>query len=787
MFLNSRLKIFGYVALVYSLNYLILIYQNRLPMCHDTFQYLQLQYIYFNEIVQNHCFPFWFPFIGQGFVGNYYSTVQLTLLSPLFYFIGLFVSEINYLYLFYFAIWFEELFFLMGVILLSSLYYRNTKTILFVSITLLGTNIWYPQIFWNFHLYYFIPIVLYCIHKCLITGLFRYLILAAMFSALAVYGNFVYCLVFVSFVVLVYVLSIAPVYFSEIKTFLWKNTRLTHILVLLIFITIMLLSFYYIKYADSEITYSFGTRREISGGNSLKTFLTYGGSRGFSKYKEIFRRYGKSADINLYAGFLLPAFVIISLCYCRKKLSFAVGMVALVVFLFSLGTFVSVLFYYLYPLGRIFRHIGLTATIFKLFIVFYAGFGFEIFLDSLSKDKKPNFLKLMFLTTMVCLVGMNYILMHKSYAISSHFRLMSKTEEVIFSTIPYAILSAGVLLLWLMYKTKIGVKHLVNLLLLLIVFDFFFYKYSLIVPRMPRVSDKAINLFKPFKYDFPRERLADTYCHISSNARLKQFLPVLDYNNNKRVSKCGATYNTVDSFFFADSAASSYRTDFVLRSMRQYFDVKEKFPNNNGIYEKYSGVGYPKIEVFSRLNLVDNEIEIGRIFNLDSFTGDMLFATSRDVEGIKDNPSSRLIQKQVIADFENRNERVVSEIEVKNFSFNTLDLTVSVGGPENQDCLFLYYADAYHPHWNAYVNGKKVSVIKSNIGYKSVMIPSGTSEVIFEFGNMFYDISFFCTILTSLFVLTAVVYIFITEMFIHIRNPILSEMDDLSTNSYQKI
>ena len=127
-----------------------------------------------------------------------------------------------------------------------------------------------------------------------------------------------------------------------------------------------------------------------------------------------------------------------------------------------------------------------------------------------------------------------------------------------------------------------------------------------------------------------------------------------------------------------------------------------------------------------------------------------------------------------------------NEFSNKNFSFNTLNLTVSVSGPENQYC-FLYYADAYHLCWNAYVNGEKVPVIKSNIGYKSVMIPSGTSEVIFEFGNMFYDVSFFCTILTNLFVLIAVVYIFITEMFIRIRNPALSEMDDLSTNSYQKI
>lgn len=767
MFLNSRLKVFSCVALIFSFVYLVLIYQNRLPICHDTFQYLQLQYVYFNEIVQEHSLALWLPFINQGIAGNYYFTPQLTFLSPIFYLLGLFANEVNYLYLFYFAIWFEELFFLMGVVLLSSLYYRDTKTIFFVSVTLLGTTIWYPQIWWNFHLFYFIPIVLYCIHRCIVTGLFRYFILAMLFFTLAVYGNFVYCGVFVSFVLLVYVLSIIPVYFNKIKMFLWENASFMRIAGLLIFVTIMLLSFYYIEYGNNEIGFLCKGRDSLEENkNTLQTFLTYGGSTGVGKYKEIFRRYGKSIDINLYAGFFLPVFVLISLFHCRQKLSFAVGAVALVVFLFSLGTFVSVLFYYLYPLGKVFRHIGLTATIFKLFIVFYAGFGFEIFLECLLGDKKPDFSKLFFLIAAVCLISMSYLLIKRPEVASGHFQLMSKAEEVVFSVVPYVILIAGVLFAWLMYKTQVSKKLLVNLLLLLVVFDFFFYKYSLIILRMPRVSNEVINLFKPFKYDFPTKRLPDTHAHLNNNTRVKKYFSVL--KDNEHLAKYGTTYNTIDSFFFADSLVSNYRADFILKSIREYFDVKEKFPNKNGAYEKYSGVGYPKLGVFSSLNLVDDESEMGKIFSLDSFIGDMLFTTSKEAEGIKDSLFSYLIQQQTAVDFENRNERVVSEIDINRFSFNTLDLSVSVDGPEEQHC-FLYYADAYHPHWNAYVNGKKTPVIKSNIGYKSVMIPYGTSKVVFEFGNMFYYTSFFCTILMNLFILSSIIYIFIAEVIYEVK------------------
>lgn len=591
------------------------------------------------------------------------------------------------------------------------------------------------------------------------TGHFRYLIFTILFFTLSVYGNFVYCGVFVSFVVLVYVLSIIPVYFDGIKSFLRKNAKIACVTVLMILTIIMSLSFYYVKYGDSEISYSFGTR-EDSGEVSLKTFLTYGGSEGISKYKEVIRRYGKSIDINLYLGFFLPVFVVISIFNCRDRLSFAVAVTALIVFLFSIGSFVSVLFYYLYPLGKFFRHVGLTATVFKLFIVFYAGFGFEEFFTRLFKEnEKRNFFILTSLIVIVSLLSLTQYV--KSPA---DFRLMSKAEEVFFSAQPYVTLTVGVLLSWLIYKTKLRKKYLINLILLLIVFDFFFYKYSLIISRMPRVSNEVISLFEPYEYGFPTERLPDTKAHLNNNSRAGEFFPVLKFNENF-VSIYNAVYNTVDSFLFTDSATSSYRTDFVLEPIRCYYEIKEKFPNDNGIYEKYSGVNYPKVGIFSKLNFVDDESEMGKIFNLSDFTGDMLLTIGEEIEDMNDISFSNIIQRQMVANFENQDERISAKIDINEFTFNSLDLKVTVNGPENGYC-FLYYADVYHPHWNAYVNGDKTPVIRSNIGYKSIMIPYGTSEVVFKFGNIFYHVSFLCTMIMNLFIIISIIYIFITEMIV---------------------
>ncbi len=754
MFINSKLKIFIIVGVIFSSLYGFMVFQHRVPFAHDTFQYLQQQYVYFNEIAQGHYIPLWFPFVSQGSVGNYHFTPQINMLSPIFNLLGLFLKNVNYLYLFYFDLWFEELFFLLGIILLSSLYYKDIRTIFFVSITLLGTNIWYPQIWWNFHLYYFIPIMLYCIHKCLITRLFRYLIFSIVFFTLTVYGNFIYCGIFISFVIMLYLLFIIPVELNNAKSFFRKNMKPVKLAALLILISIIAASFYYIKYGADEIVFM-RSGRTSSGETSLKVFLNHGGSIGLGKYREMIIKYGNSIDINLYAGFLLVPLVMTALLKSRKKISFAVGGVSLVLFLFSIGSFVSVFFYYLFPLGKIFRHIGLTATVFKLFIVLYAGFGFEIFLERIKTDKRLVYFILIYL------ISLSFLFIVKPYPINAgYFWHMTETGIMSIPVLISIVLIGNMALFWSMYKTKIKKEYLINLLLALMVIDFFSYKYSLIAARMPRVSAPVIGLFKPCKYDFLRTRLLNTKLYLKDNERMKLFYPF-----NDRVIRGYATYNTIESFFFTDSAVTTYQQDFMLKSIKKYFGIMREFPNSNRAYEKYSAVGYPKIGVFSYLNIVENETEIGRIFGRKDFTGDMLFTTAEDIKDKKKSLYPYLIHEQNHAGFLNQNERINADIQIERFSFNVLEVKVSLNGSPEEHC-FLYYSDAYHPHWNAYVNGKKAVIIKSNIGYKSVMIPYGTSEVVFKFGNIIYYASISCAILSGLLILGSIGYIFIKE-FVH--------------------
>ena len=137
--------------------------QNRIPFAHDTLGGLLGQYLYYNEFVQNKSIIMWNPFIGIGQAQNY-TLMGNSILLPIFLIFGLIFNNFNYLLLFYFTYWFQEIIFLGGVILLSSQYYKDNRTILVVSGTLLGTCIFYPNVD-SFISWYLIPIIIYGLHK----------------------------------------------------------------------------------------------------------------------------------------------------------------------------------------------------------------------------------------------------------------------------------------------------------------------------------------------------------------------------------------------------------------------------------------------------------------------------------------------------------------------------------------------------------------------------------------------------------------------------------------------
>ena len=76
----------------------------------------------------------------------------------------------------------------------------------------------------------------------------------------------------------------------------------------------------------------------------------------------------------------------------------------------------------------------------------------------------------------------------------------------------------------------------------------------------------------------------------------------------------------------------------------------------------------------------------------------------------------------------------IGKVMVRAFTANRLRLETQISA---KNPLWLVYADAYHPRWQATVNGQPVAISRANLGFKAVPVPPGQSQVVFEFRRGF--------------------------------------------------
>jgi hypothetical protein len=83
---------------------------------------------------------------------------------------------------------------------------------------------------------------------------------------------------------------------------------------------------------------------------------------------------------------------------------------------------------------------------------------------------------------------------------------------------------------------------------------------------------------------------------------------------------------------------------------------------------------------------------------------------------------------------------------LKNYTYNSFELLTKTNKPG-----VLYWADGYNKHWQAYINGEKTPILRSNINFKSIILPSGKNNIKFTYEPKLFLIS---------------VYVFYTTIFV---------------------
>jgi len=461
--------------------------------------------------------------------------------------------------------------------------------------------------------------------------------------------------------------------------------------------------------------------------------------------------------------------------------------------LFSAGIGVPLLFYYLFPLGKYYRHIGLIAPLVKLFAVFYAGFGFDKFWQSLRHLKNGSS-QGMFTKDKADLLIVGVIILYifvlalfqrfsdlpvfdfSPWPVVTESQLYVSRAQISWGMTQLLVIS-GLFILVILAMLRWPKQTVVigSVFIFVHLIDVVSFKFEHEYQRVPSVNKDVMNLFNTYDYSFSYTRNQDYF----SNDRFLKLVPYifddeLPFSTGEprpTVGRFGAVYWDTESFVFFDATSSIFHARHWLKGIDKFYrawippsewdgkNIGFPIPQANA-FKKLSGYDFPKLQLFSKIHILPTENDVAEVMSSPDFKGDVLLSSGLDTKQTEINTpvvfdSRDNISLQV-------NERVTdAEISVQEFSFNKLCVLVN---NNSTDSALLYYTDAWHPRWHAYVNGRPAFIFKSNIGYKSVIVPPGKSEVIFQFGDTTSKLLFNGLIVIGISVFFGVIYLLLTEL-----------------------
>lgn len=758
---------FVFLCGILGLYYLfVYIYMRRMPLGHDTWSYMQMHYIFLNDAVKKGEIPLWFPYMTKGTVSNVWLYLQNNFLANIYYVIAPILVKINDYYLFYLSMYADEIVFGVGMLLLSLKLYSTRWAVIFTTVSSVFSVIWGAQIWFNLRLYYLLPFIFYFFLEFIKTASWRYFFLLLLMFPLSMFGNVPY---FISVLSLV-----AFLFYALVIIFMWKDIKNRLIPSLTknglampllkctsaIFVSGSLtgLVYYCVKYAGAEAIHYANVARAASGRVEMQDFLTYGGDISFAKFVALFTGYTTNVDQMLYSGTLVMVFFAAYLYYWIRKNSVnKLAQVFFIVFVlmlsFTTGGVFSKIAYYLWPTMTMFRHIGLVGGILRILIILLSAYGLDVFARRVAEGDlkiRNDFQVLFFITLTVTVLKVLIIWQKKIY--------FPAFSPIMFpSVLMWDFLIAGMFLsvLAIFIPVYRRLRHVLNLGVIILPVVLFLHLIDIVTYRfvqdslfMPIVSQKTVDLFKFQDYSyissrkqtyFENNRFSDFY---SENARgyPAHFAPFvkMDKKGNLEWNESlswpyGSSYWSWDSFFYFDACYTAFRTDHRLKVLSDFYScyIKKFIPFNlespmpsHPSFSKMVACGFPKLQVFKKIYIVPEKTPLKSLLTSENYKGDILFSQQHFISktAVEYDGDMRAVLP--------RNERVNAAVKVETFSLNKIELIVN----NPLDCpAILFYSDAWHKNWKAYVNGEQKHIYQANLAFKAVEIPKGVSRVQFSF------------------------------------------------------
>jgi hypothetical protein len=719
--------LFLLLAAIEIAHLIYLILSHRIPLGHDGFQYFTLEYFFLNDTAVNNEVPLWVPYMNHGLTASWFYTIQgsVGLLANALFLAGKAIASINFQNIFHYGIFVDRMILLTGVWLLAQRYFDSAWTRFFTASCIMGSTVTMTQFNFTLHLYFAIPLLLYFVHTFLDTGLWRYFFLACNLLMIQTFGKNADTFTIVSLTAFLYFLFYAldqPAYFAgQIRKLRWGFPSAAGIIGGLSSLGVMAMTFTAGR-DPAMVNLNFG--RSLDSSVPLNIFLTYAGNMDFHKWQELILRRSPSLDFTIYMGFIALPLVLIGLFYHQNRIKFPLVLVSLLLLFFSMGTWVSVFFYYAWPMMKFYRHLSLIVPLIKLFLIFLAGFGFEklfILRETWQGKRDVSYICLLsgalLLVTAAILIQMSchgaqashYIVRFLTVQTSqtpATFDAFSITFRLIEASF-YALLAGIIFLVLPLVPFKKYGTTMILAVLIINAGDIYGYYCTEINERTFALNKDQyqITAFSPTPY-------ASRRVISAVNPRQKILLSPAGQHT---------LYVTVNAFLFQDALATPYRT---IERMKPFHDMITAFGKDvlkNPAFLKIAGSSVDKVQFFDQACLAHDDKQLSSFLTDPKFRGDLLFVSGAPA-GSAPACSPHMNLKA--------DHRIDAHYQITHFTPNTLELSADVPAVNP---VWMLYADVWHPGWKALVNGKPAAVLKADMAYKAVLLPPGKSRIQFIF------------------------------------------------------
>lgn len=736
------------VVLVLVCNVLLL--ASKVVPVHDLMYKYQVFHYFYCTFAHLRELAHWVPYGEYGIPAYYYQLIFLTPFSYLVGFLGAIFSVSNTLILFKASMILEELVFALGLsLLVTRLFSSFLPQLMIITGGILSTS-WLIQPHINFNAHYALPLVINFLVLFCRTRQLKFLWVSGITEILSLIGNVVY---FAPLHLLVAVLFVLPsiVRRPRLFTHLVRPTAILGILPIILILLLAMLVYFANGSLEGTVNLSSG-RDPLTYRATLDSFLQYGGvsvgTTGFGMLTGSMPHW----DNTYYIGLLPLVLFAWSILIIRNPYFLGLTAAALCLTWISIGGIFAALAYEI-PGFSLYRHIGLVFGIVNLLVLVASGYGVQYMHRYICgrSSRKP----LRFDEWTALFVGAGVLMICDIFLSEqpNHFLVIIPTQtpwqcEVLCRLGVYGVCGVAI---WLLVRgTALGMdrKHvLVGVLVALsYIVDMGIFKADVI-----RTAPSTDFLYSPKIFQSSQLPYIGQRSMEASEGRAKEVFKLARSFPNVR----NEHYTVLYPFAHMDPCRPETRVQMLCSGVFHMIRLRggnpQMHPNQNFLpkhdlgFLKSLGCQAPKLRLFDHVQIAaDDEAAKSMFRHLPDASQMLILSGYAGAAVATDNVKPQ-------------DDTLLGKITVRSFSPNKLcaEAVVRTASP-----VWLFYADAWHPDWNAAVNGQTVPVAKANIGFKAIPLKPGLNsiEIYMKYGLMSILSSFFA--LTGLAVAAMLVGIF---------------------------